>query len=67
MPAKIDHPPERTLRRFAVGTTSPAENRAIVVHLLRRCDRCSRVIAEASGGLTRFFRQPAENPLGGVR
>jgi len=37
------------LRRFVVGTTSPAENRTIVAHLLLRCGRCSRVIAESSG------------------
>jgi len=41
-----DHPTDRTLRRFVLGTTSPAENRAIVVHLLRRCSRCSRVLGK---------------------
>ena len=45
-----DHPTERTLRRFAVGTTSRAENRTIVSHLLRRCDRCSRALAETVEG-----------------
>jgi len=49
MPAKIDHPSARTLRRFIVGTTSPPENRAIVAHLLRRCARCSRAITETYG------------------
>jgi len=49
LPTRKDHPTERTLRRFVLGTTSRAENRAIVVHLLRRCGRCSRVIAEAGG------------------
>jgi hypothetical protein len=46
------HPTQRTLRRFVLGTTSPVENQAIVIHLLRRCDRCSQVVAEA-------FREPA--------
>jgi hypothetical protein len=46
-PKRRAHPTDRVLRRFVVGTTSPAENRAIVVHLLRKCDRCSRVLAEA--------------------
>ena len=41
-----DHPTDRTLRRFVLGTASPAENRAIVVHLLRRCSRCSRVLGK---------------------
>jgi hypothetical protein len=45
MPANINHPTERTLRRFLWGATSPAENRAIVAHLLRQCERCSRVLA----------------------
>jgi len=45
-----DHPTERMLRRFVVGTTSPAENRAIVLHLLRGCTCCSRVIAETCAG-----------------
>jgi hypothetical protein len=40
-----DHPTERTLRRFVQGTTSAAENRAIVAHFLRRCEPCSRVLA----------------------
>jgi|GEM_PF-3808352 len=52
-PTLRDHPTERTLRRFVLGTTSPAENRAIVVHLLRRCDRCSGVVAEVCGGRAR--------------
>jgi len=54
------HPTEKTLRRFAVGTTSPAENRAVVIHLLRRCDQCSRALAAACGGMARLFRQSGE-------
>jgi len=54
------HPPEKTLRRFVLGTTSRAENRAIVVHLLRQCGRCSRVLAESGGELLRNLRQSAE-------
>jgi len=51
------HPTERALRRFVVGTTSPAENRVIVAHLLRRCDRCSKVVAEAIGEPSRAVRR----------
>ena len=53
-----EHPTEKMLRRFVVGTTSPAENRAIVAHLLRRCGRCSPVLAAACGGLERILRLP---------
>jgi hypothetical protein len=42
----VKHPAEETLRRFVLGTASPAENRAIVAHLLRRCSRCSRVLGK---------------------
>ena len=51
-----DHPAEKTLRRFASGKTSPAENRVIVTHLLRRCDRCSRLLAESFGGFAEILR-----------
>ncbi|HEX3526989.1 MAG TPA: hypothetical protein VH988_07975 [Thermoanaerobaculia bacterium] len=54
------HPPERTLRRFVLGTTSPTENRAIVAHLLRQCGCCSRVLAESGGEILKFLRQSAE-------
>jgi hypothetical protein len=54
------HPPARTLRRFVLGTTSRAENRAIVVHLLRRCGRCSRLLAESGGALLKTLRSSAE-------
>jgi hypothetical protein len=42
-----DHPAERTLRRFALGATSRAENLVIVAHLLRRCGLCARVACAA--------------------
>jgi hypothetical protein len=42
-----DHPTKRTLRRFVLGKTSPAENRAIVTHLLRRCSRCAQVLGQS--------------------
>jgi hypothetical protein len=44
--SRINHPSQQTLRQFVLGTTSPAENRAIVVHLLRSCSRCSRVLGK---------------------
>jgi hypothetical protein len=57
---RSEHPPERALRRFVLGTTSPAENRAIMVHLLRRCGRCSRLLAESGGALLKTLRSSAE-------
>ena len=39
----MEHPVSETcLVRFASGTTSAAENRSLVVHLLRGCDSCSQ-------------------------
>jgi len=55
-----EHPSEKMLRRFVLGTTSPAENRAIVVHLLRRCGRCSEVLAESGGAILKTLRSSAE-------
>jgi len=55
-----EHPPERTLRRFVLGTTTRTENRAIVVHLLRRCGQCSRVLAESDGEILKTLRRSAE-------
>ncbi len=57
---RSEHPSEKMLRRFVQGTTSPAENRAIVVHLLRRCGRCSQVLAESGGPLLKTLRSSAE-------
>ena len=36
---------ENCLERFAVGRTSPAENRSLVAHLLKGCGYCSRKLA----------------------
>lgn len=38
----MDHPSEDTLKRFASGTASREENRAVVVHLLKGCAACTR-------------------------
>ena len=53
------HPTEKTLRRFALGTTSRAENRAIVAHLLGRCGQCSRMLAKAGEELLQILRRRA--------
>ncbi|HEX3525901.1 MAG TPA: hypothetical protein VH988_02445 [Thermoanaerobaculia bacterium] len=59
------HPPDRVLHRFVAGTTSPAENRAIVVHLLRQCGQCSRVLAESGGELLKIVRPARRDTRGG--
>lgn len=42
----MEHPVSETcLVRFASGKTSAAENRSLVVHLLRGCDSCSRELS----------------------
>lgn len=42
----MDHPiSENCLERFAIGRTTPAENRSMVAHLLRGCSACSRKLA----------------------
>ncbi len=42
----MEHPvSESCLERFATGRTSPAENRSLVVHLMKGCEFCSRKIA----------------------
>jgi hypothetical protein len=40
----MDHPSEDTLKRFAAGTGSREENRAVVVHLLKGCPACARIL-----------------------
>ncbi|HEY0554830.1 MAG TPA: hypothetical protein VGG20_11230 [Thermoanaerobaculia bacterium] len=40
----MDHPSEDTLKRFAAGTASREENRAVVVHLLKGCPACARIL-----------------------
>ncbi len=37
----MDHPAEETLKRFAAGTPSREEGRAVVAHLLRSCASCA--------------------------
>jgi len=39
---RADHPDPRLFERFLRGDTSPAENQAVVAHLLRRCPECQR-------------------------
>jgi hypothetical protein len=38
----VDHLSEETLKRFASGTSSPQEARAVVAHLLKGCADCAR-------------------------
>ena len=38
----MDHPSEETLRRFAAGTATREENRAVVSHLVKGCKECGR-------------------------
>jgi hypothetical protein len=38
----MDHPSEETLKRFAAGTASREEGRAIVAHLVKGCADCAR-------------------------
>jgi hypothetical protein len=40
----MDHPSEDTLKRFAAGTGSREENRAVVAHLLKGCSACARTL-----------------------
>jgi hypothetical protein len=40
----MDHPSEDTLKRFASGTASREENRAVVAHLVKGCSACARTI-----------------------
>jgi anti-sigma factor ChrR (cupin superfamily) len=37
----MDHPSEETLKRFAAGTASREESRAVVAHLLKSCASCA--------------------------
>jgi hypothetical protein len=40
----MEHPPPDVLLRFLLGTTSPAENRQVVTHLLARCPACATTL-----------------------
>jgi hypothetical protein len=42
----MDHPSEETLKRFAAGTTSREESRAVVAHLLKGCSACARKLRQ---------------------
>jgi hypothetical protein len=42
----MDHPSEDILRRFASGTASREESRAVVKHLVKGCPACARKIRE---------------------
>jgi hypothetical protein len=37
----MDHPSEETLKRFAAGTATREENRAVVSHLVKGCQECA--------------------------
>jgi hypothetical protein len=37
----MDHPSEEILKRFAAGTASREESRAVVAHLIKGCALCS--------------------------
>src|SRR3954452_12782352 len=37
----MDHPSEETLKRFAAGTASREESRAVVSHLVKGCALCA--------------------------
>jgi hypothetical protein len=40
----MDHPSEDTLKRFAAGSASREESRAVVAHLLKGCAACARTL-----------------------
>jgi anti-sigma factor ChrR (cupin superfamily) len=42
----MDHPSEETLKRFAAGTASREESRAVVAHLLKGCSACARKLRQ---------------------
>ena len=42
----MDHPSEETLKRFAAGTGSREENRAVVAHLIKGCSACAKTLRD---------------------
>jgi hypothetical protein len=42
----MDHPSEDILQRFASGTASREESRAVVKHLVKGCPACARKIRD---------------------
>jgi hypothetical protein len=68
----MDHPSEETLKRFATGTASREESRAVVAHLIKGCRLCARKLRELiepesvshgayEAALDRFDRELIEN------
>jgi hypothetical protein len=45
----MNHPSEETLKRFAAGTSTREENRAVVAHLLKKCPACARTLRSLMG------------------
>jgi hypothetical protein len=50
----LEHPSEETLKRFAAGTASRDESRAVVAHLVKGC--------RSGAAALRSLMQPAETP-----
>lgn len=64
----MDHPSEQTLKRFASGTATREERRAVVAHLLKGCTGCAHTLKamlepqpishrDYDGALDRFDRR----------
>src|SRR4030095_8075729 len=45
----MEHPSEETLKRFASGTPSREEGRAVVAHLLKGCTACTHKLQALMG------------------
>jgi hypothetical protein len=52
------HPVHEVLLRFARGDVSMAERKAVVAHLLGRCETCAARIREAAGFSAPIGRSP---------
>jgi hypothetical protein len=50
----LEHPSEETLKRFAAGTASRDESRAVVAHLVKGCRSCAAAL--------RSLMKPSEAP-----
>ena len=57
------HPSHGALRRFVRGKVSPAERKAIVAHLLRRCEACAATVRE-EGGMSNPFHPEKSCSIG---
>jgi hypothetical protein len=73
----MDHPSEDILKRFAAGTASREESRAVVKHLVKGCAVCARKLRELiepkavpgssyEGPLDRFNQDLIENLEGAI-